>query len=217
MTNSDIQLNGKAIGAFLRSKRKECNLTQQQVADLCNISPDTCKKWEQGSRIPSLVDLVKLSQFYHVSIETILQLEQPSYQAQDERPVTYDLYSSSADPITQGSATDTISSEEYSDIILTDASSKQTEFGTACIDPHFTENFMDISAEHVVTEDKRKFLSLKLGFIMFAAALVIALIAWLVNLWIMRKSFQDHYPGSIARSIEDLSNPEQENTLFEEV
>ena len=77
MTDKEIQLDGKAIGAYLRSKRKESDLNQQQVADLCSVSQDTYKKWEQGSRIPSLIDLVILSRFYHISIETIIQLESP--------------------------------------------------------------------------------------------------------------------------------------------
>ena len=71
----EIHLDKKAIGAFLRSKRNERNMTQQEVASFCSISLDTYKKWEQGARIPSLAEVIKLAQLYQISMEDLLQLD----------------------------------------------------------------------------------------------------------------------------------------------
>ena len=51
---------------------------------------------------------------------------------------------------------------------------------------------------------------LRLGFYIFICAIVIALIAWFVNLWLIRKSVLNDYSEPIERSIEVLPLPEGE-------
>lgn len=61
------------MGAFLASLRAERNMTQQDEAEILCISPQAISKWESGLSIPDVEMLEKLSRFYGVSINEILQ------------------------------------------------------------------------------------------------------------------------------------------------
>ena len=41
-------MNQQNIGAFIMKKRKERNLTQEQLAELLHVSNKTISKWETG-------------------------------------------------------------------------------------------------------------------------------------------------------------------------
>lgn len=56
----------------IRDLREDRDLTQQQLADYLNISQATYSRYESGNLdVPSSV-LIKLSEFYNVSIDYIL-------------------------------------------------------------------------------------------------------------------------------------------------
>ena len=58
--------------AKIRALREDRDLTQQQMADFLNITQATYSRYESGDLdIPSVV-LIKLSQFYNVSIDYLL-------------------------------------------------------------------------------------------------------------------------------------------------
>lgn len=63
------------IGNFLHGLRKEKGLTQQELADLYNISSKTVSKWECGDSIPNTQTLIKLSKLYNITIDEILNGE----------------------------------------------------------------------------------------------------------------------------------------------
>lgn len=65
-------MNTILIGNYLQSLRKEKNLTQQEIADIFNISSKTVSKWECGDAIPSINTLINLAKFYGVSVDQIL-------------------------------------------------------------------------------------------------------------------------------------------------
>ena len=50
MTNSTI----KIIQNNIKKYRKERNLTQEQLSELCNISTDYLSEIERGKKVPSL-------------------------------------------------------------------------------------------------------------------------------------------------------------------
>ena len=75
MKSKDPIIDQKAVGSFIREKRLEHDLTQAHLAEFCTVSVETIKKWEQGSRLPTITDIVKLSRLFHVKIETFLQLD----------------------------------------------------------------------------------------------------------------------------------------------
>ena len=62
----------------IRNLREDKDLTQQQMAELLNITQATYSRYESGDLdIPSAV-LIKLSKFYKVSIDYLLgQTENP--------------------------------------------------------------------------------------------------------------------------------------------
>ncbi len=45
----------------LKNRREACGLSQKQVADYLNISPQSISKWEKGSSLPSINYLPKLA------------------------------------------------------------------------------------------------------------------------------------------------------------
>ena len=67
------------MAQFNSSLRKEKNLMQQDVAELFNVSPQAVSKWGKGDSIPDVEILEKMSSFYQVSIEELLNGERKEY------------------------------------------------------------------------------------------------------------------------------------------
>lgn len=61
------------IGIFLKELRKEKGLTQEQLAEVLNVSNRTISRWETGSNMPDISMLVEIADFYSVSIPEIVQ------------------------------------------------------------------------------------------------------------------------------------------------
>lgn len=68
-------MNREKMAQFISSLRKEKNLMQQDLAEIFNVSPQAVSKWEKGDSIPDIEILEKLSSFYKVTIEEILNGE----------------------------------------------------------------------------------------------------------------------------------------------
>ena len=66
------------IGIFLKELRKEKGLTQEQLAEVLNVSNRTVSRWETGSNMPDISMLVEIAVFYDVSIPEIVQGERES-------------------------------------------------------------------------------------------------------------------------------------------
>lgn len=62
----------KQIGARLRARRLQLNITQRQVADALKIEPASVSGWERGTASPSLNHQTKLANLLDVSLEWIL-------------------------------------------------------------------------------------------------------------------------------------------------
>ena len=65
------------IGEQLKNLRQQNNYTQEQLADLMNVSYQTVSKWERGIVEPDLQTIIRLSTLYRVGIEVILGLTRP--------------------------------------------------------------------------------------------------------------------------------------------
>lgn len=63
------------IGNFLRELRKEKNLTQEQLADVFNVSARTVSRWETGSNMPDISILVEIADYYQLDVREILNGE----------------------------------------------------------------------------------------------------------------------------------------------
>lgn len=62
-------------GNILLNLRKRRNIKQSTVADILGISQQAYLKYEHGEADPTIDALIKLSDFYNVSIECLLGLE----------------------------------------------------------------------------------------------------------------------------------------------
>ena len=71
------------IGAFLRELRKEKNLTQEQLAEVFNVSARTVARWETGSNMPDISILVEIADYYQLDVREILNGERAAELPQD--------------------------------------------------------------------------------------------------------------------------------------
>ena len=61
-------MDQQKIGEFLKTLRKDNNLTQEELADKMNVSRRTVSRWETGSNLPDLSILVELADLYDVDM-----------------------------------------------------------------------------------------------------------------------------------------------------
>lgn len=61
------------IGAKLKQERLKKNLTQENVANILNVSRQTISNWEVGRNYPDLESLVALSDLYNFSLDKLLR------------------------------------------------------------------------------------------------------------------------------------------------
>ncbi|MFR0953039.1 MAG: helix-turn-helix domain-containing protein [Lachnospiraceae bacterium] len=56
------------IGNFLKKLRKEKGITQEQLAEILNVSGRTVSRWETGNNMPDISILVDIADYYDISI-----------------------------------------------------------------------------------------------------------------------------------------------------
>ncbi|MBN2960344.1 MAG: helix-turn-helix transcriptional regulator, partial [Streptococcus gordonii] len=52
------------IGNFLKKLRKEKGITQEQLAEILNVSGRTVSRWETGNNMPDISILVDIADYY---------------------------------------------------------------------------------------------------------------------------------------------------------
>lgn len=65
-------MNQEKIGLFIKRKRIEKGLTQDQLANLLYVSSKTISRWERGLNIPDISILENLSIELGVSVNEIM-------------------------------------------------------------------------------------------------------------------------------------------------
>ncbi len=68
-------MDNNKIGLFLTNLREEKHLTQEQLGKEIFIGREGISKWEREINIPSTEMLIKLSDFYNISVNEILSGE----------------------------------------------------------------------------------------------------------------------------------------------
>lgn len=71
-------MDQKQIGRFIKTKRIEKNLTQQELANQLNVTDKAISNWETGRRLPDISLLVDLSEKLDISIQDLLNGEELS-------------------------------------------------------------------------------------------------------------------------------------------
>lgn len=62
-------------GEKIAALRKENNLTQEQFAEVLNVSRQSVSKWELGTSFPDTEKLIKISKIYSCSLDYLLKEE----------------------------------------------------------------------------------------------------------------------------------------------
>ena len=65
-------MDQKKIGNLISNKRKEKNLTQQQLGNLLGVSSKTISKWETGTGLPDITFLKEISKNLDITIDELL-------------------------------------------------------------------------------------------------------------------------------------------------
>ncbi|MDR0286647.1 MAG: helix-turn-helix domain-containing protein [Clostridiales bacterium] len=63
------------IAENLRTLRKGKDLTQEDVAEMLNISPQSISKWERGDTLPDITFLPALANLYKVTVDTLIGMD----------------------------------------------------------------------------------------------------------------------------------------------
>lgn len=71
-------MNQKKIGALLKELRNEKGLTQEQFAEMVNVSNRTVSRWENGNNMPDLDILIQISDYYEIDLRELLDGERKS-------------------------------------------------------------------------------------------------------------------------------------------
>ena len=71
-------MDQKKIGSLLKELRKEKGLTQEQFAEIVNVSNRTVSRWENGNNMPDLDILIQISDYYEIDLRELLNGERKS-------------------------------------------------------------------------------------------------------------------------------------------
>jgi transcriptional regulator with XRE-family HTH domain len=63
------------IAENLKSLRKGKDLTQEEVAEMLSVSPQSVSKWERGETLPDITLLPSLANFYKVTVDSLIGME----------------------------------------------------------------------------------------------------------------------------------------------
>lgn len=69
-------MNQEKIGKFISQKRKEVNLTQEDLAEKLNISKNAISKWERGLNLPNVSIMQELCEILNITIIELLNGEE---------------------------------------------------------------------------------------------------------------------------------------------
>ena len=65
------------LGKKIKQLRKFSGMTQEQLAEKLNISRQALSKWENGTSMPDVESVVRISMLFQISLEELLIKEVP--------------------------------------------------------------------------------------------------------------------------------------------
>ncbi len=82
------------LGEKLSKLRKENNYTQEQLADILNVSRQSISKWESGIAYPETEKLIKLGKLYNCSMDYLLNddVTEKQYEKHQDASFKFKLY-----------------------------------------------------------------------------------------------------------------------------
>lgn len=67
----------KQLGTYLRQHRKAQGLTQERLAELCDLTPEHISGIERGRRYPSMKTLVRMADVLQITLAEAFQFQKP--------------------------------------------------------------------------------------------------------------------------------------------
>lgn len=67
------------FGDIIKNLRLSYNLSQVHLANELNVSKQTVSNWENNNILPSIEMLIKIAQFFSVSTDYLLELDNRQY------------------------------------------------------------------------------------------------------------------------------------------
>lgn len=67
-----IMIDNQTVGKTIAALRQQADLSQQALANLCNVTHQAVSKWEKGLALPDMQTMLFLSKYFSVSMEDIL-------------------------------------------------------------------------------------------------------------------------------------------------
>lgn len=64
-----------SLGKNIQKLRKENQLSQEQLAQKCNVSRQTISRWESDEVLPDTNNLITLAKLFHVSLDSLVFTE----------------------------------------------------------------------------------------------------------------------------------------------
>ncbi len=65
----------ETMGQIIRRLRKERNLTQEELAEQLNITPQAVSRWENGTGLPDISQIVPLASVFGVTTDVLFNIE----------------------------------------------------------------------------------------------------------------------------------------------
>lgn len=70
-----MEAKGMDIGNKIKTARVKSGITQEQAAQALGVSRQTISNWENGKTYPDIVSVVKMSDYYNISLDHLLKEE----------------------------------------------------------------------------------------------------------------------------------------------
>lgn len=81
----------KQIGIFLKTLRKEKDITQEQLAKVLNVSNRSVSRWENGVNLPDFSLLLEIAKYYEIGVDEILNGERIKNLMEDNNETLYQV------------------------------------------------------------------------------------------------------------------------------
>lgn len=85
------------IGKFIKTLRREKNMTQEQFAEEMNVSRRTVSRWENGNNMPDLDVLIDMADFFDVDLRELINGEKEGKKMDKEVKETLEIAADYAD------------------------------------------------------------------------------------------------------------------------
>ncbi len=85
-------MNQDKIGKFISKERKNCNMTQRELADKLNLSEKTISKWECGKGFPEVSLMKPLCKELNISLNELINGEKDPSIKEDQIIIDYVKY-----------------------------------------------------------------------------------------------------------------------------